>query len=399
VKRARWLAAALGAVPALALAQSPPNLLSQRLYVDPGALLGSPRMVALGGAYVAVAEGADGMSANLAAITQHAPGLDRPWDVDATVSWLNIGAAHAQQLDYDNAGSANGAESSAQLAAAALVQFVHFGLGTSFRYSRDVYCTTDCSSASALEVQWVKATVAASMALHHDDLLVALGYFGINAGFSYQGQTWQYSGSGVEVDALYRPEGMPYRLGLSIKPQVLAPYQPAAGQPDAIAGRTLYSAAVAPSILSLGIAYREGEGAERFNRLAPLAHRAEGADSPEGPAGTLLLTGQLDLIQSAESAVPLRAMINQAPTPVAVSGALEPRIGLEHETLPGRLRLRAGAYLEPSAYASVSPRIHGTGGLEVRLFHALQDWSLSASFDVARLYYNFGLSLGVFRLP
>jgi hypothetical protein len=92
-------------------------------------------------------------------------------------------------------------------------------------------------------------------------------------------------------------------------------------------------------------------------------------------------------------------MINQAPTPVAVSGALEPRIGLEHETLPGRLRLRAGAYLEPSAYASVSPRIHGTGGLEVRLFHALQDWSLSASFDVARLYYNFGLSLGVFRLP
>jgi hypothetical protein len=338
------------------------------------------------------------MSANLAAITQHPPDLQRPWDVDGIVSWNNVGLGRPGQVDTDNSGTTSGAHNTTQLLGAARVQFVHFGLGTDFRYSRDVYCTVDCAPANAVEVQWVKATVAASASLHQDDLLIALGYFGINAGFSYQGQTWQYSGNGVEVDALYRPAGMPYRLGLSLKPQVVAPYQPTAGQPDSLAGHALYSAAVSPSIVSLGFAYREGQGAERFNRLAPMAHVPSGSVEEE-PAGSLLITGQLDLIQSAENAVQLRALINQAPVPVAVNSALEPRIGLEHETLPGRLRLRAGAYLEPSAYASINPRIHATGGLELRIFHALQDWSISACFDVARLYYNFGLSVGVFRLP
>ena len=123
--RARWLAAAVAALPALALGQSPPNLLPQRMYVEPGALLGSTRMVALGGAYVAVAEGADGMSANLAAITQHPPDLQRPWDVDGILSWNNIGFGRPGQVDPDNSGTASGAHNTTQLLGAARVQFVH----------------------------------------------------------------------------------------------------------------------------------------------------------------------------------------------------------------------------------------------------------------------------------
>jgi hypothetical protein len=406
VPGARWLAAAWCLVPAVALAQTPPGLLADRLYVDPGTLVGSTRIVALGGAFVGVAEGAEAMASNLAAISHHAPALGEPWDVDASVSWFAIQLGSTRRFDYDNSGSANGAAGTSQLSASLLVQFTHFGLGTYVRFSNYSYCTVDCAAADQISVQFVKAAVAASLALHHDDLLLAVGYFGLDAGFGYQGQTWQYAGNGIEVDALYRPLGEPYRLGLSIKPQVVAPFQPA-GQSTFIAGRQLYSAAVAPSILSLGMSYRLGPGASAYNRLAPIARRARAQDvpgeplppelAPGTPTGRWLLTVQADLIQSAENAVALRALINQTPEPVAVSGALEPRLGVEHETLPGRLRLLAGSYLEPSSYASVSPRIHGTGGFEVRLFHAWQDWAVSGSFDFARLYYNLGLSVGIFH--
>jgi hypothetical protein len=70
---------------------------------------------------------------------------------------------------------------------------------------------------------------------------------------------------------------------------------------------------------------------------------------------------------------------------------------VEHETLVHRLRLRAGSYLEPSVFRTLSPRPHLTGGLEVFLFDYFDDWSVSASFDLAPRYQNFAFSIGVWR--
>ncbi len=47
---------------------------------------------------------------------------------------------------------------------------------------------------------------------------------------------------------------------------------------------------------------------------------------------------------------------------------VEPRAGAEVEVWPDRVRLRAGTYLEPAHNEGASRRLHGTGGLEVRLF-------------------------------
>lgn len=58
-------------------------------------------------------------------------------------------------------------------------------------------------------------------------------------------------------------------------------------------------------------------------------------------------------------------------SPLQASGiayTVSPRLGGELELLPDRLRLRAGSYLEPSRTTLMEARLHGTGGLELRLF-------------------------------
>ena len=76
-----------------------------------------------------------------------------------------------------------------------------------------------------------------------------------------------------------------------------------------------------------------------------------------------------------------------------------PRLGLESEVVPARLRLRAGSYLEASRFFETSARWHGTAGAQVRLFSfrlARHERRVALSFagDVAARYENLGISLG-----
>ena len=72
------------------------------------------------------------------------------------------------------------------------------------------------------------------------------------------------------------------------------------------------------------------------------------------------------------------------------------RLGVEHDTVPGRLRLRAGTWFEPSAFAGLRQRAHVTTGADVRLGHFLADWSLYTAVDVAPstyFFYTFGVQV------
>jgi len=114
--------------------------------------------------------------------------------------------------------------------------------------------------------------------------------------------------------------------------------------------------------------------------------------------GRWLLTAQVDVVGGVENAVPVRSFTSLvAPQPVGESTKFQPRLGVEHEAWPGRLRTRLGAFLEPSPFRDTRPRPHVTGGFELFLFHYWEDWALSASFDVARRYSNFGVSVGFWR--
>ncbi|HEU4728925.1 MAG TPA: hypothetical protein VFT22_13570 [Kofleriaceae bacterium] len=74
------------------------------------------------------------------------------------------------------------------------------------------------------------------------------------------------------------------------------------------------------------------------------------------------------------------------------------RGGAEYEWLPGKLRVRGGAYWEPPRFEGVDGRLHATFGAELAVleFHlrGLRRLQLSFTGDVAAHYRNVGLSIG-----
>lgn len=383
----------------------------ERLYLNAGVLMGSSRVVALGGAYVGIAEGVAGFGNNLAALAQRSPDLDRDWDVGFTLSWLDLPLSKAEGKDLDNDGVADNAPETLQLQGAITLQYRNFGLGFSLRNYRVSYCNTAaCDPSDYLRVSLLQSMLAGAVALGgRDDFILGFGIYSAQAILNHASEpNALYGNTGIALDMLYRPHGRPYRVGIAVRPEVVGAWQPTTGQEAMFAGRQLYSAVVSPGVLSLGASWRLGEGAELYNRMSPAARQQmlEGEyfaevppeENPKALAGRWLLSAQADVISSVERAVSVRSFTSQT-DPVSVGGTamVQLRLGVEHETWPGRLRTRLGTFIEPSPFEGVQPRPHLTGGFELFLFHYLEYWSVTASFDVSRLYSDFGVSVGFWR--
>jgi hypothetical protein len=403
--------------PLAAAAQDVPR--AERLYLNSsGVLLGSTRVIALGGAYVGVAEGVAGFSSNLAALAHRSPHLNRPWDVGFTLSWLDVPFLAPQSRDLDNDGEADRAQSTRQLLGGVMLQYKRFGIGWYFRSTSLSYCKlegVECpSDHDRVYIDVANTALAGAVALGRDDFIIALGLYGAEATFSSAGQKRQYGDTGVEFDVLFRPHGLNYRVGVSVKPQVVAKYHEREGDAVTLAERRLYSAVVSPAVLSLGGSMRLGEGSGNYNRLSPATRQdilerfgeawVPGDVPDDAPAGRWLITTQLDLISPTESTVPISSFVDlgvelglREPELVGRESYVVPRLGAEHESIPGRLRTRLGTFLEPSPYRDHLPRPHLTGGLELFLFEYFDKWAASTSFDFARGYYNIGLSVGFWR--
>ena len=106
-----------------ALAQSGP-VRNESLYLAPQALMGPNQVVGLGGAYVAIAEGATGFTSNLAALAQRAPDNDRGWDVGFALSWMTVHEEHP----------------STQFLVGLSLQYQRFGAGTFLRSRVESFC-------------------------------------------------------------------------------------------------------------------------------------------------------------------------------------------------------------------------------------------------------------------
>ncbi|WNG61514.1 hypothetical protein F0U59_47505 [Archangium gephyra] len=382
----------------------------ERLYLNSGVLMGSSRVVGLGGAYVGIAEGVAGFTHNQAALAHRAPRLDRDWDVGVTLSWMNLPLAKVKGEDLDNDGQPDDAPETLQLQGAVMLQYRNFGLGFSLRNYQVAYCNTVlCDSSDRIRVSLVQSSLAGAVALGRDDFIIGFGIYSAQAVFSHKPEgDWRYGDTGLALDMLYRPYGRSYRVGVSVRPEVVGAWRRGDGQVPFLAGRQLYSAVVSPAVTSLGASWRLGEGAERYNQLSPAARRQmlEGdhfsevpaEEGAQGLAGQWLISAQVDFISPAENAVPVRSFTAlTTPEKVGVSGMLQPRVGVEHETWPGRLRTRLGAFIEPSPFKDHLPRAHVTGGFELFLFRYLDDWALTASFDISRRYSDFGISVGLWR--
>src|SRR5258708_10749398 len=119
----------------------------------------------------------------------------------------------------------------------------------------------------------------------------------------------------------------------------------------------------------------------------------------------LLLASVLFTGASADSvSVSLEGFLDQRVETVGRAMSVTPRLGLEGEPLQGRMIVRVGTYVEPSRYASGTPRQHFTFGGDVRLFpldfwgiFPEANWKLTMSLDLAPRYTSAGLGIGVWH--
>lgn len=141
---------------------------------------------------------------------------------------------------------------------------------------------------------------------------------------------------------------------------------------------------------------------ERLERAYEVARRALQDSFAQVGRAYLLLSGSLLVAGRVRDAVGVESFLDQVVNRSGASVVFSPRLGAEAEVWENRLKTRAGAYLEPTRFATSSPRVHGTLGMDLRLvrwnvFGLWPEdfmWQVGGSIDVARRYLTWGISIG-----
>lgn len=112
-------------------------------------------------------------------------------------------------------------------------------------------------------------------------------------------------------------------------------------------------------------------------------------------SAAMLVSGQV------QNAVGIESMLSQTVNRSGQKTVVSPRLGIESGVVPNLLKLRAGTYLEPTRFATSSPRGHITAGFDVKLavwnvFGLWPDdymWRLGFGGDLAHRYTTWGITL------
>jgi hypothetical protein len=120
------------------------------------------------------------------------------------------------------------------------------------------------------------------------------------------------------------------------------------------------------------------------------------------PRRYYLLTADLWINGRVTNGVGVESFVFQTVQRSGQEITVSPRFGFESEAWPGRMKIRAGTYLEPSRFAESTARIHGTVGFDVRvlkwdvfgLWPEDYQWQITAAIDLARAYGAFSVGIG-----
>ncbi len=373
------------------------------LYVNPTLLVSSSRLTAMAGASVAISEGAEGMATNYAAVAQRSPRRTKRWDWDSTFSVL--GTPVDTDKDLENDSKATTAAQPIEAQVGFYLQFLKFGLGGFGRFSSRNLCL-DARCTERLSATTTHGGLVVGAAFWEDQLLVAAGFNLTQARFTTLSEDILYSGTSFGVGGLLRLHRLPFRVGASFLLGHIGLRASDAG--NTLAGRPLYAGIVTPHKIAIGASMRLGSGSERYNRVSKSAvdeqQKYAGApvlpydDQHDVPAGAWLLSVQLDVVLPVSNATTVRSFLfGESALPTGASFYAVPRVGVENELLPKRLRLRLGTWLEPNLVQGSQVRPHGTFGFEVFAFHLYDDWAISAALDAAPRYFAASVGIGWWR--
>lgn len=390
--------AALG--PAAAAAQAFDG--TQGVDAFTGPIVASSRIVGLGGAYVAVAEGLGGAAVNPAAVAQRNRRLARSWDWDGLLTWYVPETGRVGRQDLGNDGGRDVGLSGAGNGQLGLsVQRGRLGVGV-FGGGWNLAAPRD--GVGSVEMEIAEGSLAAGWAFRREALVLGASITAVSgvvravdaAGAETAGV--EYSGTTLRFGALVRPRGRPWRLGAALRTEGHATARGDRAAPFATPAEFVF-----PWLLSAGAARWIGPNADRMNEPPPIALAGHPEWGP-GPGwraergSPVLLAVQLDVVGPTPGAVSIESALVPSASAVASGerASLVPRAGAEWEPLPEWLRVRGGTYLEPSRTGAAA-RPHGTFGLEVRVPFPWRHLQLGLAGDVAARFRNVSVTLGFWR--
>jgi hypothetical protein len=342
-----------------------------------GPVLGSSRKVALGGAYIGVAEGIASLSSNPAGVAFRPQRSTSKFDWDWTAGLTGLDSD-----DFDNNGVTPPDYKTHRIRSLGLMgQYGPWGLGLLSDSEIIALENPDADddeyvlSVSSLTLgrQFLDRELSVGVGLRATTTKLRAETFDVTLG--------KLSGTGWDVGVLWNPRRGPWRFGMTYSSSIRSDQTLDTSDDTVVTvnGLIIPKQVILPASLGLGASYAVDS-------------------APFWKQHKWLVTGDLLFTASSANAVGVESVLAQKIQPVGTDDTLGVRLGSELETIPGRLRLRLGTYYEPSNYQGVSSRMHVTGGCEVRLFHTSiwgeYDWSLTATVDSARDYLNVLVAIG-----
>jgi hypothetical protein len=367
-----------------AYAQCPqyPPITSRAYAIDlyEGVAIGNTDMVGMGGAGAAVVLGTAGVLMNPSAIAVRPTTDNDRWSLDYHLDFLTA----TYSSDYDNNGCQVESGGASLLTGGIGGRIGNWGAAiTSLVQQAPVVgssLTANARAYRAVLARWIPEL----------DLAVGGGIQGsVFELVPPSGATlFSISGLGLIAGATWLPHGESFRLAAALDGAIDGgEVKPDSCSPDDCMGYILPARARAPARLVVGGAFRWARTA--WNQQVPGPFRDEYSLTV---AGDVVVTGPT------ASGAGVEAFGMHELQPSGRHTVLGVRGGVDAEVLPGRLRLRGGAYWEPGRFDGVAGRAHATFGVDLRVL-AFQLWGprrgrISLIGDVAARYRNIVASVG-----
>jgi hypothetical protein len=360
-----------------------------------GSVVGSVRMIGMGGASVGFAEGSVGTLSNAAAAAV------RRTTKSGTFAWdFHVdGQSAAFASDFDNNGLEDTDDYASTIGTVGLVvQYAQWGVGvvataTSTRIVED---DGDASTEDGvLEPKGIVGKIVVARASRDE-----AHTFGGGLRWGSLAMTRPSEGlpevrmfavtlPSIEAGYMWRPVEAKYRVGADIG-MPISGGTAGVGTCDPLdcEGYILPERVEVPWVAAGGAAYRFGSSP--WNKRVETQYRDE---------LSLLVAADLVVSGWVPNGHGVEAFARHRLQRSGLNMATSPRLGAEAELIPGWLRLRAGTYWEPSRFQGVDGRLHGTAGADIRLFGFRllgSEYRLKVSLtaDRAPRYGNAGVSFG-----
>jgi len=359
---------------------------AQTLDLYQGTVMGSPRIVAMGGTAAAVSEDMTATPATAAAMAFRPSGATDWWDWDFYADTLLA----SRDTDLTNSGLP--ASPDRPVSAGAGGACMYFGKwGVAVSGAGVSYGLPPAAAAAppmTLSVDGSQLTVGRPFVDGRLGLGVSLavGEFSIRQGDAtlFDMTAVSFAG-GVSL----RLPDKPWRAGLSGRlPTISGSVTNNCAEPTSCSGFVPPTAGEMPWQLGGGFAWRFGPSA--WNQPRQTLFRDERA---------LVVTADVAVIGPVTGGMSVAGFAAQMPQASGRTVDVSARFGAEAEVVPARLRVRAGSYWEPERIAGRGGRVHGTLGAELKLFvfsflSRERRVRLALAGDVADRYQNIALSLG-----